>query len=78
MPDTHQPWRPPLSQSLLGAPHPDPHVGGELFLVGADQKEVGTLGSATDIHFTVMILTAEMRHPGMVAVILKSEKTLDG
>jgi hypothetical protein len=55
----------------------DGHVGGELFLVGAYQKEVGTLGSATDIHFTVMVFTSGTGHAVMVAVILKSEKTLN-
>jgi hypothetical protein len=28
-------------------------VGGQLFLVRANQQEVGTLGAATDIHVTV-------------------------
>jgi hypothetical protein len=55
----------------------DGHVGGKLFLVGADQKEVGTLGSATGIHFTEMVFPAGTGHPVMVAVILKSEKTLN-
>ncbi len=44
----------------------DGHIGGQLFLVGADEQEVGNLGAATDIHFTVLVFTAGTSEPVMV------------
>jgi hypothetical protein len=41
----------------------DGHIGGQLFLVGADEQEVGNLGAATDIYFTVLVFTAGTGEP---------------
>jgi hypothetical protein len=33
------------------------HLGGELFVVGSDQQEIGLVGAATNNHFTALIFT---------------------
>jgi hypothetical protein len=53
------------------------HLAGELFIVGSDQQEIGQLGAATNIHFTVLVFTAATGEPVMVAMILKSDKSRD-
>jgi hypothetical protein len=49
-------------------------VGGERFVVPADNTGIGCVGSVTDIHFTVMCFTSGMGEPVMCSVIFKSEK----
>jgi hypothetical protein len=55
----------------------DEHIGGQLFVVRAAKQEVGDLGAANDIHFTVLVFTAGTGEPVMVAVLLKSKKSVD-
>jgi hypothetical protein len=52
----------------------DGHNGGELFAAGVDQQEISALGSVVDNHFTVLVFTAGIGKPIMVAVILKLEQ----
>ena len=39
------------------------HLGGELFVVGSNQQEIGQLGAATNNHFTVLVFTAATGKP---------------
>ena len=49
-------------------------VGGELHIVGRDQTEHGRSGSATDIHFTVLVFTSGTGEPICCDVIMKSNQ----
>ncbi len=53
------------------------HLGGELFVVGSDQQDIGQLGAATNNHFTALVFTRATGEPIMVAVILKLDKSTD-
>jgi hypothetical protein len=53
------------------------HVGGQLFILPKDGVVKGTLGSVTDIHFTVLPFNAGTGEADTCAIILKSEKAIE-
>ena len=54
----------------------DGHVGGQKFIFSKEGDNTGTLGSNTDLHFTVLCFNNALGTPILCAVILKSKKTV--
>jgi hypothetical protein len=54
----------------------DGQIGGQRYIVSVNGCCNGSLGSTTDMHFTVLCFTAATGDPVMCAVIFKSEKSI--
>jgi hypothetical protein len=47
----------------------DGQIGGQCYIVSVNGDSIGSLGSTTDMHFTVLCITAATGEPVMCAVI---------
>ena len=54
----------------------DGQVGGQKYIFSKDGDNTGTLGSNSDLHFTVLCFNNAIGEPVLCAIVLKSKKTV--